>query len=172
MKYFILVVLSIICADSHSSIYKCVNDAGAVSFQQMPCDDSSKTSEQLEIDSGIKGGPAVFNSKNEKLFKLAHYSRSIKFTALQCKQGNSSYTAEVKQAADRLYEIRKEEIEIGNKLSQRGFPNLSSSEISSLISEGKRKQIWKVSKMSRKELDRHCDTQARRARGIASMAKK
>jgi hypothetical protein len=169
IRYPILFFLSSICIDVYGGIFKCANDKGEITFQQRPCDKSSKTSEQLNIETTNKSGPVELNSKNKKLYKLAHYSDSIRVTAIECKKRTSSYSEEVQQASDRLFEIRKSEVEAGNEVLQRGFPGLPPNEIASLRSEGKRKLLAKFSKMSRKELNKFCGSQARKARSIAAM---
>jgi len=162
-RYSLLIFLSAISLDVYGGIFKCVNEKGEITFQQQPCDKSSKTSEQLNIDTTNKSGPVELNSENKELYTLAHYSDSVRITTLECKKRNSSFSEEVQQASDRLFEIRKSEIEEGNEVLQRGFPGLPPSEIAALRSEGKRKHLAKLSKMSRDELDKFCDSQARRA---------
>ena len=170
-RYSILILLSAICVDVYGGIFKCVNEKGETIFQQRPCDKNSKTSEQLNIDSRIKSGPAVLNRKNKENYNLALHSNSMVVTARECKKRNSSYSEEVQQASDRLSEIRKSEIEAGNEVLQRGFPGFPPSEMATLRSEGKRKLLAKLSKMSRKEVDRFCGSQARKARNLAAITK-
>ena len=170
-KYLIFILLSATCVNVHAGIFKCVNEKNETIYQQQPCNVNDKVSEELNINSKNSSGPVEMTSENERLYKLAHYSDAVKFSASECNRRNSSYSQEIQQAADRLFEIRKSEVEAGNEILKRGFKGLPPSEIASLRSKGKRELIAKMSKMSKEELDRYCDSQARRARGIAAMAK-
>ena len=170
-KFLIFILLSATCVNVHAGIFKCVNEKNETIYQQQPCNVNDKVSEELNINSENNSGPVEMTSENKRLYKLAHYSDVAKFTASECNRRNSSYSQEIQQAADRLFEIRKSEVEAGNEILNRGFKGLPPSEIASLRSKGKRELIAKMSKMSMDELDRHCDSQARRARGVAAMSK-
>lgn len=170
IRYSTVFFLCVVCIDVYGGIYKCSDEKGQVTFQQRPCDKASKTSEQINIDTTKNHGPVELNSRNKKLLTLAKYSDSIRVTAIECKKRNSSFSEEVQQASDRLFEIRKSEIEEGIEVLNRGFHELPPNEIAALRSEGKRKHILKLSKMSKEELDIFCDTQARRARSVAAMS--
>ena len=171
-RSLVLILLGVLCcSEVFAGIFKCVNEKGETVFQQRPCAKDSKVSEELKIKSATNRGPVALNSKNKKNYELALNRNSMVVTARECNKRNSSYREEVQQASDRLYEIRKTEIDAGNEILQRGFKGLSPSEIASLRSEGEKKLLSKLSKMSKKELDRFCSSQARKARSIAAAAK-
>ena len=171
-KYYIVILLSVFCLDVYGGIFKCIDDKGKTIYQQRPCDKDSEVSEQMSIQTQSSSGPVALNSKNKKSYELALHSNSMVVIAKECRVRNSSYTEEVQQASDRLYEIRKSEIEAGKEVLRRGFPGLPPSEMASLRNKGKRKLQTKLSKMSKEELDRFCGSQARKARSLAAATRK
>mgnify|MGYP000339049894 CR=1 FL=1 len=168
----LLILMCFLCMNSYGGIYKCVNNNGKMSFQQKPCDINSEKSEEINIDPQTKGGPVKLTKENKKQYSIALQSHSMEVTARECRARNSSYADEVQQASDRLYQIRKIEIDAGKEILRRGFVGLSASEIASSRNEGKRNLRSKLAKMSKKELDRFCDSQARKARNLAASASK
>ncbi len=169
--YVFFAVSVVLCSTmAQAAVYKCVDHNGKTVYQGLPCAQSSQSGEKLKIANSNGGGPAEMNKQNKKYFDLALYSDSMIFTARECRARDSSYADEAQQASDRLYAIRKTEIEAGRKIFKQGFTGFSASEIAMQRAEAKQKYRHKLSVMSLDELDDFCSNQARKARNIAARA--
>lgn len=156
---------------SSAALYKCISEDGKVSFQSLPCEGVVNETEKIKVDVVRPTKPYRLTKENTRKAMLATYDDSMRFTASECKRRGSSYASEALNASTRLYEIRKDEIDEGRKILQRGIGNISPSENQRLRAKGKREHIIKLSRMTKAELDSFCSVQSKRARLLAAGAK-
>ena len=78
MKIYMLLVIWVSAA-AHAQVYKCVDEAGATQFSDLPC---GKTTEKVTIDapasSGINMGASMVVSDDIKILEAQEYIYKIK----------------------------------------------------------------------------------------------
>jgi hypothetical protein len=145
-----------------AGLYKCVDAKGRTSYQGEPCAGQAEKKSQVEVNTSTRLGPLKGTPVNRRFLALYNAFQIQKVVVDTCVSENSTFADQIAMAQKRYYEHRKENIDRGQAVFERGFTDFSSGQMRSAQREARAEKKIELRGMSRDAFDKLCRDQTDR----------